>query len=308
MTQADLGDAPQKEALTLESQAGAEDTELENEDDLDEKTGEDDEQTGSETSDAEADEGAEADPEAARKEAQERLIEQEKELQPVRAAIKEDWDDIEAAHEQIKKGIHNPIPLNGKPAYLATDEEFEAAEDAILESGDKGLLAALKQARQERREYLKKAQALAPKFQKVQQERTKRTLEDVSKIKDALKEINPEYEKHFSDIETLLQEEFEANPAKLERFVWGGIQDKYRMIDRLLESSGIKGRVEKDLNAKTRPNLAAPVGAGKGKRGTPTGTQKRIYTRQEVRELTKKGLSDQLEKELDKAMTEGRIK
>lgn len=310
----DLGAAPQKEQPKNEELA--EDKELESTEDTEsnEEAGQDDEQDGHGASDEQADsEGEEQespDPEAQREEIQERLIDHDKKAEIVRANLKEDWDDIERSHEAIKKQFVNPVPLNGKPAFLATDEEFEAAEDAILESGDRDLLLALKQARAERREYLKKAQALAPKFQKVQAERTKQTLADVERIKEALTEISPEYKQHFNQIETLLQEEFEANPAKLERFVWGGIRDKFRLIDRLLDESGIKQRVEKEINAKNRPNLAAPVSAGKGKRGTPTGNNKRIYTRAEIAALTKGGrhLPDHLEKELDRALLEGRIK
>lgn len=297
----DLGEALEEQEQVLE-----ENEEVENE--------ETEEADGPEPGeDSEEEEHAEADPEVSRQEIQERLLEQDKALEDSRITLKQDWEDLEAAHEQIKTSFANPVPLNGKPAFLATDEEFEAAEDSVLEMPDSdtrkpSFIAAIKQARVERREYQKRAQALTPQFNKVYAERSKRTMEDVGVIKDALKEISPEYEKHFNEIENLLHEEFKANPVKLERFMWGGIRDKYRFIDRLLETSGLKGRVEKIENAKTRPNLTAPVGVGKGKRSTPTGTSsKREFTRKEIDAMSLDEYN-RLEPEIEKALMEGRIK
>src|SRR3982750_2242971 len=317
MSKADLGNIPQKgtepKNEVLEEKPDQDTTVEDDEDENEpnEKTTDETDADGSGDGDGNEDapEGnEEIDPEAQREEIQERLVKEDKKLKDERETIKQDWEDIEKAHERIKDGIKNPVPLNGKPAYLATDEEFEAAEDAIIDSGDKELLTLLKRARTERREYFKKTAVLSPKFQKVQEARTKRTLEDVKQIKTALKEISPEYEQHFNEIETLLKEEFEANPVKLERFVWGGIRDKFRFIDRLLIDSGLNQRVAREMDAKNRPNLAGPVGAGKAKRGTPTGNStKKIYTRAEIKAMSPAEY-ERREKEIDKAMVEGRIK
>lgn len=318
MTVTDLGKIPQKGQEKPKDEL-LEDKDADQDETVEEKDDEDagDEETADETDadgsgdgngDEESENETETDPEAQREEIQERLTKEDKKLKEERTSLKQEWEDIEAAHERIKDGIKNPVPLNGKPAYLATEEEFEAAEDAILDSGDKELLALLKRAKTERREYFKRTAALSVKFQKVQEQRTKRTMEDVRHIKDALKEISPEYEKHFNEIETLLKEEFEANPVKLERFVWGGIRDKFRFIDRLLTDSGIKQRVEREIDKKTRPNLAGPGGAGKAKRGTPAGnSSKRIYTRAEIKAMSPAEY-ERREQEIDKAMIEGRIK
>ncbi len=274
----------------------------------DEKDQENDED-GSEPSDEETEGEEPKTAEDQRKEIQERLLEQDKALEDTRANIKQDWQDIEESHKAVERSFSNPVPLNGKPAFLATDEEFEAAEDAILDSGNADMIALLRQARKERREYQKKVQALAPRFNKVSEQRIKQTLADIEQVKSALADISPEYKQHFKELETLMEEEFKANPAKMERFVWSGVRDKFRFIDRLLDDSGIKQRVESEINAKTRPNLAMPGGAGKGKKSTPAGSSsKKIYTRAEVKQLTKSGLTDEMEKELDRALAEGRIK
>ena len=329
---ADLGEALQRDQLTPGATKAEGDENQDADDQTDERdksnaedgqTGKDDEQDGHETGDeqpdAETESGKEKqpDPEEQRKELQERLLEQEKPLSEARAALKQDWEDLEQSHNFVLAQFKKPVPLNGQPAYMTSDEEFEAAETAILdlpedyrtEDGQTkaGFMRLLSQARKERREYLKKTEGMVPQFLKMKEERTKRTLADIEEIKKAYKEITPEYEKEFDAIEAALIKKFEANPLMMERFIWSGIRDKFRFTDRLLEETGIKQRVEKEVTAKTRPNLAATVGAGKGKHSTPAGSSKRIFTRAEIKAMNP-AQYEKMEREIDKALMEGRIK
>lgn len=235
--------------------------------------------------------------------------EYDKKTQDSLQTLKDEWKDTESNYSYIEQKIKNPILAHGRPAFLMPEDEFEKLEDSILDSGDKEKIQALRQARKERREYQKELAQLAPRAERINKKREKQNTEEIQKIKEAYKSLNPAYENYFQEMEQGLVDEFKANPAKLERFVWGGLRDKSRMIDQFLEDSGIKAKVEKESQANNRPNLAVPVGAGKGKRNTPPGkSKKRVYTRQEISVLTKNGLSDELEKEIDQAMMEGRIK
>jgi hypothetical protein len=298
----DLNEAIQTEEQSVDEQV-IEEQAVETEDQVQQEE-QPTEEDGEPLDTTEAEPVKEAEPE---KPLEERLLEQDALDSRSRQEINKDLDDIKTASDRIENSIKNPIPLNGKPAYLASDTEFEKAEDAILESGDPELLSALKVARQQRREYQKQIQSLVPQAQMLAKRQQEVALSNVEKIKSALAEINPTYKQYFTQIENGFGEEIKTNPLKGERFLRGGIQDQFRMIDRFLESSGIKQRVESEARANNRPNLAAPVSAGKGKRSnTPTGNAK-VYTRAEIAKMSTAEYERQ-EKDIDKAMIEGRIK
>jgi len=308
--QTDLGDVTQKETLSLDENQAEETKVAETEKETaNEEAGKNAEDTGSgdgNEPEAEAEQPAEIDPETKRVEAQKALDDQESALRESREGLKEDWQDVLASHEQVVNSFKNPIPLNGKPAFLATDEEFRRIQKEIIKSRDPQLLDALDQAIEEREAYKAKCAKLQPKFEKLDAERTKRTLADVEKIKDALVSISPEYKSYFGELEEAIKEEFEANPAKLERFVWGGLRDKYRFIDRVLEQTGIKDRVEKEIRKNDRKNLAAPVGAGT-KKSTPTGKTDTTFTRAQIKAMSVSEY-EKNEAAITKAMMAGRIK
>ena len=276
--------------------------------DEDINTGEEDEEDdagdGPESDDEAEPEGEEPEepeaPEAQRKEIQERLLERDRELEDTRANLKDDWDDLTAdSHE-----FSDPILLNGKAAYLVSDKEFDAITDSIEAEGDADRLKLLRKAKAERRAYLR----VKPRLEKVHRERTKVMMEDIAQIKQAYIEISPEYEKHFDDVDRILADKFEESPARLERFIWGGIRDKFRLIDRVIDESGIKAKVEKEIGKKEKPGLSVVTGTGKGKRGTPAAkSAKPVFTRAQIAKMSDAEYEHR-EKEIDKAMLEGRIR
>lgn len=244
---------------------------------------------------------------AQKKELQERLADADREREELRQQVKLDKQEYEQLVDEARSSIPNPIMIGNKPAYLATDEEFAEIEDRILEGKDPAFLDSLKQAKKERREYLKAIMPLNEQYANAMKDQSKLWQDEWKQVQEAFLEISPKYAEYIPDLEERLQKDIKANKAKLERLLLGGVREKFRYIDRLTEELGIKAKIEQELNRLDRPNLAAPVGAGKGKRTTPTGQRKPAFTREQIEKMSPAEY-DRLEKEIDRALAEGRIK